>query len=410
MISKLWRAGCLTAVAGFSLQPDRMEQHPQVFAWGLNSYGQLGIGSELSQSKPYHVQEFTQIRIKSISSSGISNSCAAVSSEGRVFTWGNGLDGVLGHPDTDGNFLIPTELSSLRDYNIHKVAVGTSNMAAITDDGRVLTWGLDDCGQCGHKQIVVPMNSKHYQPPVFKGGSAPDIVSGLEGRVVVDVSCGRHFTACATSDGSVYVWGSGGDYVLANGTRANAKAPVKVVALEGKRITSVRCGRNFVLALDDTGILYSWGRNDNGQLGQSTQDFYMTAPKPVSVLQDVVQMAVGDFHVVALTSNGKVFTWGAGADGQLGHGNRSNQFSPKQITDLPAISKVAAGGNHTTLLTSDLKLLAFGRGREGQLGRGIERESAASNRLTPQHVDFFKPGQVQDVSCGAEHTMVLAQI
>jgi alpha-tubulin suppressor-like RCC1 family protein len=303
--------------------------------------------------------------------------------------------------------LIPTELLALRSHNIAKVAVGGSHMAALTDDGRLLTWGLDDCGQCGHVQVEVPTDPKHYKPPIYRGGKAPSFVVGLEGQRVVDVSCGRHFTACVTAEGAVYVWGSGADYVLGNGSRANAKTPVKVAALEGKQLVAVKCGRNFVIALDASGVLYSWGRNGNGQLGQSQQDLYKAEPKAVSFVKDIVQISVGDFHVVALSSSGKVYTWGAGADGQLGHGNRSNQSSPKQIQDLPQIARVSAGGNHTALLTSDWKLLIFGRGREGQLGRGSERESAASYRTTPQDVDFFKK-EVLEVVCGAEHTMVLA--
>lgn len=409
MISKLWKAGCLAAAATLSLQFDLSQPHPQVYTWGLNSSGQLGIGGENSQSKPNLVEEFSSLHVKSLSASGFSNSCAAVTADGKVYTWGNGLDGALGHPDTDDNFLIPTELLALRTHSITKVAVGGSHMAAITAEGKLLTWGLDDCGQCGHTQVPIEKNSKFYKPPIFKGGKAPSLVAGLDGLTIVDASCGRHFTACVTSDGEAFVWGSGADYVLANGNKSNAKFPVKVEALAGKRIVSVKCGRNFVVVLDEAGNLYSWGRNVNGQLGLSQQDSYKDQPQAIGSVRDVVQLAVGDFHVVALTAAGKVYTWGAGADGQLGHNNRSNQSSPKLLQDIPQIVRVSAGGNHTALLTSDLQLLIFGRGREGQLGRGLERESTASYRTTPQQVEFFSRGQVQEVSCGAEHTMVLAQ-
>lgn len=71
-----------------------------------------------------------------------------------------------------------------------------------------------------------------------------------------------------------------------------------------------------------------------------------------------------------MTDKGEVYTWGFGNEGQLGHGDKSDQFLPRKVANLgQKVKNIVCGGAHTALLTNEGKLLMVGRGREGQLGR-----------------------------------------
>jgi alpha-tubulin suppressor-like RCC1 family protein len=387
---------------------DQTTGSPSVYSWGLNSSGQLGIGSDISKGNPTLIEELKLSRIQSVHTTGHSNSSVALNDSGKVFTWGSGLDGVLGHEDTDSNLLIPTPVESLDKYSFIQVSCGIGHMAGLTRDGLVITWGLDDVGQCGHAEAKQDKNVTRYSPMAFKGGKKANAVEVSGGKKVVDVSCGRHFTGCVTEDGELHTWGNGRDYALGHGDRTNQKTPKKVEALADVKIVKVGCGRNFVVALDEKGDLYSWGSNDNGQLGLGTTDRIRQTPSKIRVLSKVVEIQAGDFHAIALTADGKVYTWGAGGDGQLGHGNTNNQNTPRQIPDIPLIARISAGGGHTALITQDFKLWIFGRGRDGQLGREGNIEAVASYRTRPVLVDFLKSSRVLQVSCGMHHTLALA--
>jgi alpha-tubulin suppressor-like RCC1 family protein len=106
----------------------------------------LGTGSEISKAEPSLIEELNAYHVKQISTSGISRSSAALTSNGKVFTWGNGMDGVLGHRATDSNILIPTLVDSLDQYTFDKISVGTGHMVALTAEGTLFSWGLNDNG------------------------------------------------------------------------------------------------------------------------------------------------------------------------------------------------------------------------------------------------------------------------
>lgn len=388
---------------------DKSAGSPSVYSWGLNSSGQLGIGSDISKGNPALIEELQSSRIQSIHTTGHSSSSVAINDLGKVFTWGSGLNGVLGHEDTDSNLLIPTPVESLDRFEFTKVSCGVGHMAGLTRGGVVITWGLDDVGQCGQTNPIQDKNLNKYSPSAFKGGKKANSVEIPNGKKVIDVSCGRNFTACVTEDGELYTWGNARDYALGHGDRTNQKVPKRVETLAGTKVVKVACGRNFTVALDEKGDLYSWGSNDNGQLGLGITDRIKQTPQKIRVLTKVVQIEAGDFHILALTSDGKVYTWGAGSDGQLGHGNANNQNTPRQIPDIPLIARISAGGGHTALITQDFKLWIFGRGRDGQLGREGNIEAVASYRTSPVLVDFFSSSRVLQVSCGMHHTLALAE-
>lgn len=381
----------------------RSESTPSVFSWGNNTSGQLGLGSEISKALPCQIHDLKRERVQNLFASGQCNSSSAITDQGEIMTWGNGLDNILGHNAGDTNVLIPTRLNINKSFK--KIALGGGHMLAITSEGNIWSWGLDDCGQCGHEVLKQVVNPREFRPQVLRGRE-PGPVVGIN-KKVKDVACGKYFSVALTEDGEVYTWGVGREYALGHGNRDSLKTPTKVKAFEGVKITQIAAGRNFVIALDEAGNVYSWGSNDYGQLGLGQNERFKAVPEKLRLLQDVVQLSCGDFHVLALNKNGEVYSWGQGTDGQLGLGTTSNQSTPSLVKNIGKVSRVECGGGHSAFITSEFRLLMCGRGTDGQLGRQGKIESIASNRNSPVEVEHFSGFRVLQVAGGAHHSLAL---
>ncbi|PKA60983.1 Ultraviolet-B receptor UVR8 [Apostasia shenzhenica] len=154
--------------------------------------------------------------------------------------------------------------------------------------------------------------------------------------------------------------------------------------------------------------LWSWGAGSEGQLANGTlEDHWL--PHPVIgflSVHPVSRLACGGAHVVALTYNGKVLTWGRGTCGQLGHGDLVNYMQPK-IVKFPEnihVHGVSAGWNHSGFVSDTGHLFMCGDGSFGQLGNGDYLSHSS-----PQEVLFFLSKHVEQVACGMRHTIVLVR-
>lgn len=381
----------------------RSESTPSVYSWGNNTSGQLGLGSEISKALPCQIQDLKRERVQNLFASGQCSSSSAITDLGEILTWGNGLDNILGHNAGDSNVLIPTRLNIEKSFK--KIALGGGHMLGITTEGSIWSWGLDDCGQCGQEILKQVVNPREFRPQLLRGRE-PGPVVGIDEKVK-DVACGKYFSVALTEAGEVYTWGVGREYALGHGNRDSLKTPTKVKALQDVKITQIAAGRNFVIALDGLGNVYSWGSNDYGQLGLGQNERFKSSPEKLRLLHDIVQLSCGDFHVLALNKNGEVYSWGQGTDGQLGLGTTSNQATPSLIKSLGKVSRVECGGGHSAFITSEFKLMMCGRGTDGQLGRQGKIESIASNRNSPVEVEHFSGSRVLQVAGGAHHSLAL---
>lgn len=143
-------------------------------------------------------------------------------------------------------------------------------------------------------------------------------------------------------------------------------------------VADVQLGFYFSMALDSLGNAYAWGWNNHGQVGiGNTQNQYITWPTRIR-LGDVVQLAAGDEHGVALISNGAVYTWGRNTRGQLANGRTSDVDEPAQITVPGNVVSVAAGDYNTAVILSDGTLWMAGDNTCGQLCRPASDQPYAS--------------------------------
>ncbi|CAK9870549.1 unnamed protein product [Sphagnum jensenii] len=153
--------------------------------------------------------------------------------------------------------------------------------------------------------------------------------------------------------------------------------------------------------------VWSWGAGTHGQLA-SGSDCDAFTPHLVCALsgKDVVQVACGGAHAVAVLGNGEAMTWGRGLSGALGHGNESSWNLPNPVKSLQGIkiSSAAAGWNHTAFVTESGGLYTCGDGTFGQLGLGDTQ-----TRFLPCLVEHLTSLFVTMVACGMRHTLALVQ-
>eukprot|EP00937_MAST-01D_sp_MAST-1D-sp2_P006793 g6793.t1 len=382
------------AYLGLSSGTEARTPH-SVYSFGSCRFGQLGVGSEAEAMAKPTLSEYLQDHdVRRVSAGG--DSSGVVTADGSVFTFGCGGNSRLGHGAALGtpNQAVPQLVEGLRGKVVASLAVGEYHMAALTEEGEVLTWGKARAPQLGHADAA---------------RGCPDTVALPGGARVARVACGRQQTVAVTEAGEVYSWGQGHEGALGHGVKTNESRPRLVEGLKGKRVVDVACGREFTLALTSAGELWSWGGNDYGQLGQGHSVRYQRAPLRVAALQQrVVAVAAGEFHAAALGADGSLYTWGQGKEGQLGHGTRDSVSLPRLVEGFEGkAADVDCGGGHTAVVDTQRRLWLFGRGRSGQLGRGDQLESIAAGRADPTLVEALTKQQVTAVGLGRDHTLTV---
>ncbi|XP_004701437.1 probable E3 ubiquitin-protein ligase HERC4 [Echinops telfairi] len=226
-------------------------------------------------------------------------------------------------------------------------------------------------------------------------------------KKVRDVGCGLRHTVFVLDDGTVYTCGCNDLGQL--GHEKSRKKPEQVVALDAQNIVAVSCGEAHTLALNDKGQVYAWGLDSDGQLGLLGSEDCTRVPRNIKSLSDIqiVQVACGYYHSLALSKASEVFSWGQNKYGQLGLGlDCKKQASPQLIKSLLGIPfmQVAAGGAHSFVLTLSGAIFGWGRNKFGQLGLNDEND-----RYVPNLLKSLRSQKIVYICCGEDHTAALTK-
>ena len=166
------------------------------------------------------------------------------------------------------------------------------------------------------------------------------------------------------------------------------KRPAIVPSIADRSVVQVVCGGMHTVALTTDGKVYSWGCNDEGALGRRTSGMHQeSVPGLVSFPEHVVQVSAGDSHTVALTDDGKVFCWGSfrDANGPIGltPDQKKLEIPIKIIDNTSSYGRavgISSGNDHVAVVTSRGILLSWGVAEQGQLGRIAECLSVRGGR------------------------------
>jgi alpha-tubulin suppressor-like RCC1 family protein len=264
-------------------------------------------------------------------------------------------------------------------------SAGYQHNLILARDGRMLTWGgvrLDPVGTpipvvdpTGRSLpgVVAVATGVHFSLALDSGGlvyswrdGSPQLVSGLDG--VAALSAGTHSLALRR-DGTVWSWGPNYQAQLGDGTITNERpTPAPVIGLQD--IVAIAAGAEHSLALRRDGTIWAWGRNEEGQLGEATRTV-RTTPVAVPGLVGVVAIAAGERHSLALLADGTVRAWGNNDNGQVGDGSDERlRLGPREVMGLGEVAAIAAGTHHSVALRRDGTAWAWGSNFLGQLGDG----------------------------------------
>ncbi|XP_053417612.1 secretion-regulating guanine nucleotide exchange factor isoform X6 [Nycticebus coucang] len=369
-----------------------------LFAWGANSYGQLGLGHKEDVLLPQQLNDFCKPRcVRRITGGG--GHSAIVTDGGGLFVCGLNKDGQLGLGHTD-DVLYFTPCKSLLGCAIQQVACGWDFTIILTENGQVLSCGSNFFGQLG-----VPHGPRRCV--------VPQAIELLREKVVCIAAGLRHVLAATEVSGIVFQWGTG----LASSGRQlcpgktlplflTAKEPSRVTGLENCKAIRVVAGSDHSASLTETGKMFTWGRADYGQLGRTLeshegwklerQDSSLPCSRPqnsmpssLHCLSGATEVSCGSEHNLAVIENmssvihgrgkkkeesntfsrhldnsddswlhphftdgGACYSWGWNEHGMCGDGTEDNIWAPKPVQSLwssPALL-VGCGAGHSLAL------------------------------------------------------------
>ena len=334
-----------------------------ILAWGNNSIGSLGDGTNLPRSAPVTVLGINDAMAVSASSHAL----VLRATDGSVWAWGYGGLGQLGdQPGPCGGTCesrnAPVRAGTLT--GMVGVAAGGLHSLAAKSDGTVWAWGNNDHGQLGDGTTL--------ERP------RPIQVPGLSN--VRTVAAGNQFSLALKNDGTVWAWGANDHGQIGDNTIIERHTPVQVLLPSGA--LSIAAGDSHALAVlgsapATSGTPYVWGNNASGQLGLGTTTD-ARLPTPLSGM--IKQTAGGGAHSLLLYFDTALFAMGRNVEGQIGDASNTERHSPTFVANI-ACDFVAAGSQHSLCVKANTKeVWAWGWNFGGQLGDGTKTDRNAPVR------------------------------
>jgi alpha-tubulin suppressor-like RCC1 family protein len=350
-----------------------------LLGWGLNEFGELGTGDAMDRTTPVRVNYPHTLLV---SSARIGNFLVAVNSAGQVYTSGQGTQGELGTGVFTDHSWRPVKVRLPRGVKVRAAREGYQFAVAVTTAGKVITWGSGHLGQLGNGHRVnrnapvfvrLPRGVRITAVSAFSDGavaltstgrvlawgynfngelgngkkasaSAPVWVKLPRNAKVTSIAGGADQLFAVTSTGGLLAWGDNTSGQLGIGHRGGlSRVPVRVHLPRGVKVVSASAGETHVLALTTTGKVLAWGDNKQGQLGIGSRQ-HRNAPVFVHLpkVAHITSIAAGQLHSLALTRGGKILGWGDDGYGQMGDGGFDDFLSPGPIS-VPTNKVLAIG-------------------------------------------------------------------
>jgi alpha-tubulin suppressor-like RCC1 family protein len=428
-----------------------------LWAWGSNSYGELGDGTTSPKTTPTKILDnISQVSAGSNHSIAISsdnilyswgindylgilvdgtsnatllpisiynevlevdasrNNTIFLTSDGSVFAFGDNSNGQLGYENSDFNVPVKIPID-----DVITIAAGGNTSFAITSLNRLYGWGADNKCEigdedCKSKTRPVMVDGLFTQIAIGSGQNSVALKNDKtlwewgvncsdhkERRTVptqtqtdyIQISAGYRRIFGIKEDNSLWAWGNNNYGALGTGNTDDQKEPIKIM----EDVAQVNAGYLHTLALKTDGSLWAWGYNAYGQLGDGTKD---NKYSPVKIMESVTQVAAGLFHTLVLKSDGSLWAWGQNLYSQLGDGTEIDKITPVKIID-GRVAQIAAGDTHSLAIMTDGSLYAWGENDYGQLGNGKAGNSYEQNYPIKITDDVTK------IAAGSEHTLAV---
>lgn len=337
----------------------------------------------------------------------VSDDRGAMASNGRalatriLLTCGNGDFGRLGHGINACHSIdIPRHVLSrtLEGLRVDQVACGGSHTLVRATDGTVLSFGLNDRGQCGHCPDQHPWLGEPHEVPI------PDEIGYI--------AAGHyHSLAVGKETGTLWAWGDNSSGQLGVGDAVSMSwYPRRVMAIENMKISQVAAGASHSLATSSQGMAFSFGEG-GPKLGQGASREYSWVPHEIRGSlegRSIDRVAAGHMHSACIDSDGRVYTFGSGRHAQLGTGSLDDVSVPKLVKGIQCARDIACGGYHTIAsLCGDGSCVSWGADQHGCLGIEDDSQQSAGHghRTMPDRVANVTDARM--VSAGWKHSAAI---
>jgi alpha-tubulin suppressor-like RCC1 family protein len=292
----------------------------------------------------------------------------------RLSCWGSNGSAQLGLGD-DVDRLAPMRVGRSEEWL--DVAAGQEHTCALHAPGELYCWGENSTGQLGLGDTIA-----RTQP--MRVGGHTDYVT---------LTCGGDNCCAVRVSGALYCWGDNHQGVPAQGDltgEPDVLAPSRVS--EQLRYSRVSVGEAHACAIDESGSLWCWGRNEEGQLGVGLPPTQARMPLQVGTVGDFREVAAGQHHTCAIRGEGELYCWGSNEFLELGIGrdmldDARVAFEPVRVGVDDDWATVGVGWFHSCAIKRSGALYCWGRSDEGQLGgermrrEGLPQPTAQGTRF-----------------------------
>uniref|UniRef100_A0ABI8AE57 Regulator of chromosome condensation 2 n=4 Tax=Felidae TaxID=9681 RepID=A0ABI8AE57_FELCA len=308
----------------------------------------------------------------------------------------------------------PHRYGCLSGVRVRTVVSGScaAHSLLITTEGTLWSWGRNEKGQLGHGDT--------------KRVEAPKLIEGLSHEVIVSAACGRNHTLALTETGSVFAFGENKMGQLGLGNQTDAVPSPAQIMYNGQPITKMACGAEFSMIMDCKGNLYSFGCPEYGQLGHNSDGKFIARaqrieydcelvprrvaifiektkdgqilPVPNVVVRDV---ACGANHTLVLDSQKRVFSWGFGGYGRLGHAEQKDEMVPRlvKLFDFPGRGAAQIYAGYTC---------SFAVSEVGGLFFWGATNTSRESTMYPKAVQDLCGWRIRSLACGKSSIIVAA--
>ena len=306
----------------------------------------------------------------------------------EVFMWGDGQYNAVGKPE-DFNLLRP-EIIAISNLNQAEFVVdlraGSNHTLALTSQGRVFAFGLNSSGQLGDATFT---NRLAFEEVIFT-----DLQSE---ETIVKIQAGGETSFALTSQARLFGWGYNGNGFVGNGSQAEYVTTPSLIPLtalnQDEKVLDIRASDAHALIVTDYGQVYGWGTNVSNQLTNSAgmqkrSPFLITIPE-LPPDEDITLAEPGNGFTLVVTTEGRMFGWGLNYTGQLGFFSEMNAISPvlvpfNGLLDQEKIINIEAGSDFAIALTSLGRVFSWGTNWLGQLAT----EASVFRRYIPDLITF----------------------
>jgi len=346
---------------------------PQAYVWGATNASVTSWTDMSTTNNDGHTVTQRFYRVQRLLGSPIAaggTHSLAVTPDGKLWAWGNNSDGELSdgaefNRPYPGEVAVPFSCFGQIVTNAVALAGGGNEFTIVADaNGTVWAAGENRADEQGGAPGDYDMLGDHY--PATSISSISNIVN---------VAAGQDHVLALCTDGTVWAWGADEDendnptgQLGVGGLSYPYQTSTPTQSLISATVVAIAAGAYHSVALDVSNQVWTWGQNSGGQLGNGSSGYGLatSVPMPVAGISNVIAIAAGAYHTIALTADKTVWTWGTNSVGELGR--TGDNTVPGQVPNFSNVVAIAAGPDFSLAVTADGSAFSWGNNNVGQLG------------------------------------------